>query len=137
MPPSSNSLLQRTKLVETVSSRVSGLELDKKFKRCLIWIGLETLNHLFPEILEHVGTATARFVAEPSVRFRTAGDATCSSILEPTVRSWPETSRVLPIKPDLAFVGLDRHCPDRPHSSSGNPISSVVVDDCVAQVPVG
>jgi len=81
-------------VVETVSSRVSGLELDKKFKRCLVWIDLETLNHLFPEILEHVGTTAARFVAEPSVRLRTDGDATCSCILAPTIDT-PEKRSVL------------------------------------------
>jgi hypothetical protein len=81
-------------VVVVVSSGVSGLELDKKFKRCLIRTGLETLNHLFPDILEPVGAATAWFIAEPSYRFRTDDDAACPGILAPTIDT-PEKSSVL------------------------------------------
>ena len=79
------SLLQRVKLSQAVSSRMTGLELDEKFKCGLIWMLFKALCHLLPMVLEDIGTSTARFVAAPTIGFWPNDDAACASVLAPAI----------------------------------------------------
>ena len=81
LPPHPHSLLQRMKLSQAVPPRVTRLELDQQFKCGLIRVLLKTLHHLFPMVLEGVGTSSPRLVAKPSIGFRADDDAVHASSL--------------------------------------------------------
>jgi hypothetical protein len=82
-------------LVLAVASGVSRLELDQKLKRRLIWIGLQTLSHFSPVLLERIGAAAARLIAEPSVRFGADGDTARNGVLSPEIDASEKRSVLL------------------------------------------
>ena len=51
------------------------MELDEKFKSGLIGTFFKAHCHLFPMVLEDIGTSSTRFVIEPTIRFGANDDA--------------------------------------------------------------
>ena len=73
------------KLSQAIPPRVTRLELDQQFKCGLIRVLLKTLHHLFPMVLEGVGTSSPRLVAKPSISLRADDNAARESVLSPLI----------------------------------------------------
>ncbi|OWK21440.1 hypothetical protein AJ88_23600 [Mesorhizobium amorphae CCBAU 01583] len=73
------------KLSQAVSSGVTGLEFDEKFKGGLIRTLFKAPCHLFPVVLKEIGTSTTRFVVEPTIRLRPNDNTARASRLAPQI----------------------------------------------------
>lgn len=104
LPPHAHSLLQRMKLSQAVPPRVTRLKLDQQFKCGLIRVLLKTVHHLFPMVLEDVGTSSPRLVAKPPISFRADNDAARASVLAPLIDAFQKCLVLLTRKPTWELV---------------------------------